>query len=155
VIAETSGDHARCVASWLARTPADTEPLDLLDRFDEAFGRVWQRARLTIGDPTLTAIAERVIHNVKLRHPNLAGLEVGVQGVDTTALRERAAGLERMGVEAVIRSVLLDFLTVLGHLTAEILTPALHTELSAPHDGGHAAAAGLPSAARGREGNDA
>jgi hypothetical protein len=55
-------------------------------------------------------------------------LKIEKAGISFDGFREQGAQHENLA-EAV-RLVLVEFLTVLGHLTDEILTPALHAELS-------------------------
>jgi hypothetical protein len=57
-------------------------------------------------------------------------LKVAPAGIGTQALRERADSLRADELLAGLRFVLIEFLTVLGNLTAEILTRALHAELA-------------------------
>jgi hypothetical protein len=88
---------------------------------------------------TLTAIVERALYTATEQFAFLASLEVHASGLRCQALRSQA-GLRHDQVSAAIQFVLEEFLTVLGNLTAQILTPALHAELSkghaSPSDGG-------------------
>jgi len=121
---ETS--HQAVVASWLSRVPA--EPQALLEAFEATFAALWRRTRLTLGDVTLTAIVERVLHVARTRFPILETLELGED-----ALRWRAPPSPQLGYERLaeaIEFVLVELLTVLGNLTADIVTHALHAELA-------------------------
>jgi len=122
--------HRAAVAAWLGRTPA--EPKALLAAFEQAFAALWQRTRLTLGDVTMTAIVDRVLHVAEEQFPALASLELEEAGV---RWREPSppAGASPDRLAEGIEFVLVEFLTVLGNLTAEILTPALHAELSKPY----------------------
>ena len=124
-------DHSACVNAWMERREVKgLSPDRLLRAFEEAFAAMWRRAHLTLGDVTLTAIVDRVLHVASERYPALAPLEVDATGLRGDGLRQRAAGLQGRQLEAGVRFVLVEFLTVLGTLTGEILTPALHDELS-------------------------
>lgn len=122
------GNHAECVDAWLARAPAELGPGALLDLFDRGLDAVWQRANATLGDVTLTAIADRVVYTVAETHPLVAALKVGPAGFRFDDLRAERH-LRAVDVREVARRVLTELLTVLGTLTAEILTPSLHQEL--------------------------
>jgi hypothetical protein len=52
------------------------------------------------------------------------------RGVDLDALRARADALPREQLDAAASLILIRFLSVLGNLTADVLTPALHHELA-------------------------
>jgi hypothetical protein len=90
---------------------------------------MWQRSRLTLGEVTLTAIVERVLHTAKEQFPFLGSTAVDASGLRCQELRSQA-GLPENRVSAALGFVLVEFLIVLGNLTAQILTPALHAELS-------------------------
>ena len=69
-------------------------------------------------------------YRMLLLYPLLSGLTMEADGLRCGDLETRAADLGPREVEQAIRFVLVEFLTVLGNLTAEVLTPALHAELS-------------------------
>jgi hypothetical protein len=122
-------DHSACVNSWMERARV-LPPEPLLEAFDAAFGAVWRRAHVTLGDVTLSAIVDRVLLAASEQHPVLGKLEVDATGLRCEELHERAGGLAHDQLAAATRFVLVELLTVLGNLTAEILTPALHSALS-------------------------
>jgi hypothetical protein len=123
-------DHGACVTAWMVA--ADGAPSEqLVEVFARDFGRLWGRAQRTLGEVTLTAIADRVLHNAAARHDVLAPLQLDDGGIKFHELRARAAQVPREQIAEGIRFFLVEFLTVLGNLTADILTPCLHAELSA------------------------
>lgn len=123
-------DHSACVDAWMDRTAQDLPPAQLLGLFELGFAAMWGRALVTLGDITLVAIVDRVLHSAAEQFPVLGALEVEPDGLQSHALREQLATLPRDQFAEGLRFVLVEFLTVLGNLTAEILTPALHSELS-------------------------
>lgn len=129
-------DHGARVDAWMARAARGRAPDRLVHVFEQAFDVLWKRSLRTLGQVTLAAIVDRVIFTAAERFPFFADLEIGGAGVDCRELRERAGNLHDLADG--IRFVLVEYLTVLGNLTAEILTPALHEELSnlAPEDAG-------------------
>ena len=99
-------DHEAAVDAWMQGAAQGRSVGEALDAFELAFGRLWARAHVTLGDVTL-----------------------GDAGLSCSALRERSSELPLDELSAGLRFVLLELLTVLGSLTAEILSPALHAEL--------------------------
>lgn len=97
--------------------------------FERAFDAIWQRALLALGVVTLTAIADRVFYNAAEKFPVLSPLIAEADKPRWQELRQRAAGVPREELEAAIVFLLVELLTVVGNLTAEILTPALHAAL--------------------------
>jgi hypothetical protein len=125
------GEHGARVDEWLERSAASLAPELLLQLFDAAFGALWVRTRTTLGEVTLTAIAERVLHNASEKFPILSSLEVDPSaGIRCHPLRARVGSVRGPELLAGLRFMLVELLTVLGNLTAEILTPVLHLELS-------------------------
>jgi hypothetical protein len=91
---------------------------------------MWKRAHVTLGDVTLMAIVDRVLYTASARFPALDALKVSVTGVHFDELRARIDSLDQEALAPAIQFAMVEFLTVLGHLTSEILTPALHSALS-------------------------
>jgi hypothetical protein len=127
-ISSDEEDHAGYVDGWLAGTAATLPPAQLLTLFEQALGALWRRTEITLGEVTLTAIVDRVLYTASEQYPFLSALTIERAGISFDRLRSQEAH-DTMLCEA-LRLVLLEFLTVLGHLTDEILTPALHAELS-------------------------
>ena len=121
--------HGACVDAWLERA-ANRLPSDkLLLVFDQGFTALWGRAHQTLGDVTLMAIVDRVLFVAAEQYPFLSALKVEPAGLRSQELQQQAGSLHRDQLADAVRFVLVEFLTVLGTLTAEILTPALHAEL--------------------------
>ena len=128
--------HATRVDAWLERS-ARGLPAALLPRLLElAFGALWAQTVTTLGEVTLTAIAERVVCRTMEKYPHIGQLDVDAGGLRSAGLDPTAPKLREA-----IRFVILEFLTVMGTLTAGLLTPELHATL---------AHVSLPRAARGQ-----
>jgi hypothetical protein len=123
-------DHTARVETWLERSAKDLAPTDLRRLLEAALGALWTRSKTTLGEVTLTAIAERVLYTTSERFPVFSSIKVEPK----TGIAFRGNDEPRPAHEPELRSgirfVLVEFLTVLGNLTAEILTPELHAELS-------------------------
>jgi hypothetical protein len=126
-----AASHVARVDAWLKRSAKDLSPEVLLQLFETALGALWARTRTTLGEVTLTAIAERVLYNASEKFPLFSSLEVEpAGGIQFRELRARISSVRVSELKEAVRFVLVEFLTVLGNLTAEILTPELHSELS-------------------------
>jgi hypothetical protein len=123
-------EHAACVNAWLDRSAPGLSSEALLRLFEAALGALWMRTKRTLGEVTLTVIAERVLHNASERFSLLWSLKVDPNtGIQCRELREWIGSVPPAELTEAIRFTLGEFLRVLGHLTAEILTPELHLEL--------------------------
>ena len=124
-------DHIACVDAWMLRVGVvDLPALKLVLAFEEACGALWQRALVTLGEVTMGALFERVLSTAAEQFPFLASVEVNADGLGAEELREHAATLPRAQMVAAARFILVEILTVIGNLTAEILSPALHAALA-------------------------
>lgn len=85
---------------------------------------------MTLGEVTLDALFDRVLSTAAETYPFLASVSLEADGLRCEGLREKAKDIPREELLAALRFVLLELLTVVGNLTAEILSPALHDALS-------------------------
>ena len=127
---EEQFDHGACVDAWLERTTCGLPSRQLPLAFERGLNAVWKRAEPSLGALTLTAIADRVFFTAVERFPFLSSIDVSTGGVRCEALSARPEALDDDVLIQGLRFLLVEFLTVLGNLTADILTPALHSELS-------------------------
>jgi hypothetical protein len=125
----TVAEHDVAVTAWFQQAAQERTVESLIQAFERLFAALWRRSFVTLGEVTLTAIVERVRHKATQQYPMLASLEVDASGLHCRDLSS-CAGLRLDELSAAIRFVLVEFLTVLGNLTAQILTPALHAQLT-------------------------
>jgi hypothetical protein len=129
---EDDDPNVTCVASWIEGARygllSGEERVQL---FELALAAMWRRSRRPLGDVTVAAIMDRVVHTATERFPVLAGARVETSGVACADLHGRAAEADGAELAEATRFVLVEYLTVLGNLTADIFTPALREELSA------------------------
>jgi len=135
-------DHATHVEAWLLRAAKAPSPAQLASLFEQALGALLRRAHVTLGEVTLTAIVDRVLYTASEKYPFLSTLKVEADGISFDAFRRQPATRRARLVPEVVCFVLVELLSVLGNLTNEILTPALHTELSKVGRDGSRRAAG-------------
>ena len=119
--------HAACVDAWMGRA-GPTGPR--FDAFEHALNALWGRALATLGEITLGALVDRVLYVAAERYPLLSPLSVGTTGVCFDDIRPSVGEGSNRSLQDACRFVLIELLTVIGNVTAEILTPALHAKLS-------------------------
>lgn len=122
-------DHFACVEAFLSSEKREAAGSSL-EALDCGFAAIWQRAQVTLGDVTLTAIANRVLYETAVKHPVLAGLKLEGGRLNSQDVGQRLAEVDREPLAVGVRFALAEFLTLLGTLTGEILTPTLHAALS-------------------------
>ena len=122
--------HAERVDRWLAQAAKGLSEERRLLLFEQALGALWRRAHVTLGEITLGAVTERVLYFATEKYPFLAPIKVDQDGVHFEGLEESLSSHGHTADTDAFRFVLVEFLSVLGNLTDEIITPALHSELS-------------------------
>jgi hypothetical protein len=105
--------------------------VDAVARFRSAFEALWDRAATTLGAATLIAIGERVLHTATTRYAFLSAVNPRPNGDPRWRqhLHERLCSVAHAELVEGLRFALIELLTVLGRLTAEILTPELHAAI--------------------------
>jgi hypothetical protein len=124
--------HSETVRVW-RKSWAEAGPLSceaLVNLYERALDALWRRAHLSLGEVTLMAIVDRVLHEGSEKFPHLAALKVETSGVQFVGLRLVAAGIEPVLLDESLAFLVAELLRVFGTLTGEILTPGLHAELS-------------------------
>ena len=122
--------HSKHVNNWMKQATSGLSPEELLDLFEQAMAVLWNRAHLILGDVTLSAIMDRVLYNAAERFSPFESLKVEPTGIDFAELHEQENVFDDGDLAEGIRFVIVEFLVVIGNLTGEVLTPALHSELS-------------------------
>lgn len=125
----SESDHHKCVESWLEERAQGLTVVQYPPLLEAGVAAVSQRAQRTLGDVTVRSIIERVIHTAAVDHPVLSSLTLEGGRVRAGRLHGRARSAPEL--KAALRGLLVELLTVMGHLTADILTPALHAALRA------------------------
>ena len=105
-------DHSNLVNSWMGQEANGCTSKQLVELFERAMVALWNRSHLTLGEITLASIVDRVLYNAAEK------------------FRAQNANFKGGELSEGMRFVITEFMVVIGNLTAEILTPVLHAELS-------------------------
>jgi len=124
-----SNSHSDTVKAWCQGWHGSLPVPALLDVYERTLAGLWRRAHMSLGEITLVAIVDRVLHHGVERFPHLAALKVEASGVHFGELRPSAEALQVALLEESLQFLVVELLRVLGTLTGEILTPGLHAEL--------------------------
>ena len=123
-------DHSNLVNSWMRQEANGRTSKQLVELFERAMVALWNRSHLTLGEITLAAIVDRVFYSAAEQFPPFQSLKVEQTGIDFETFRAQNADFNGSELSEGIRYVITEFIVVIGNLTAEILTPVLHAELS-------------------------
>ncbi len=115
--------------AWREEWSGKLSQSELIDVLERALDALWLRAHLSLGEVTLMAIVDRVLHQASEKFPHLAALKVDTNGVNVGELRASAPALDVKLLEESLVFLVAELMRVFGALTGEILTPGLHAEL--------------------------
>ncbi len=121
--------HREIVKTWRDGWAEDLSQHALVDLYDRALDALWRRSHRSLGEVTLMAIVDRVLHDGTERFPHLAVLKVETSGVHLGPLRPTMTDFDPALLDESLTFLVVELLRVLGALTGEILTPGLHAEL--------------------------
>jgi len=128
---KAEASHIAVVDTWIAQVVEGASPVEQLELFRAAVEALWGRAVITLGSVTLVAIAERVLGTAVHHHGFLSAITARPNGDSRWRVqaRDRLATVPGPELIAGLRFALIELLTVIGRLTAEILSPELHAAL--------------------------
>jgi hypothetical protein len=115
--------------AWRKEWSGKLSQSELVDVLERTLDALWRRAHMSLGEVTLMAIVDRVLHQSSEKFPHLAALKVETSGVNVSELRASAPTLDVQLLEESTLFLVVELLRVFGALTGEILTPGLHAEL--------------------------
>lgn len=121
--------HSDTVKLWRDGWAGTLSQEELVNLYERALDALWRRAHMSLGEITLMAIVDRVLHAGAEQFPPLGVLKVETSGVQFGELRLTAPGLDPATLDESLALLVAELLRVFGTLTGEILTPGLHAEL--------------------------
>lgn len=121
--------HIAVVDAWLEKNAKNSSPEELIHLFEKATHAVCERALVTLSGITLEVVLDRVLHQSKEDFPYLAEVRAETIKVNFSGLLAKIDSCKSDALLAALRHLLVELLTVLGNITAEVLTAPLHREL--------------------------
>jgi hypothetical protein len=121
--------HQKVVAAWASRVGSPTDAVAFIRLHQTALTAVWNRANVTISEVTLAIVADRAVFTSQEKFPWISVLKAEESGINLDVLFESSVDRAELGKG--LQCLITEFLTVMGGITEEIITPALHKALSA------------------------
>lgn len=123
------GSHSREIDIWIRKNADGLSADQLLLLFVDGLGAIHERAAKTLSHVTLGAIFDRVLHESRKEHPLLNAVNLNENSFDFGALIAQSGTLDCNEIQTAFRHLLIGLITLLGNLTANILTRPLYQEL--------------------------
>lgn len=119
----------RKVNAWIQDVTSNLSPAKLLSLFELVMVRLWNRSHILIGDVTLTAITDRALFNSSEIYKLLDLLQVDYSGIQFHKLHQSNSGLNPNEIIRSFKELILEFITIVGSVTGDILLEPLLQEL--------------------------
>ena len=121
--------HFQLIDQWASNVLIQTPREQILLVYDKAFSRIWSKAELTLGNVTLQAVTDRVVSVTEEEFPWLVPIDHNRGGINLKGACERTLSVSAEELKIGLGFLLGEFLTVLGNLTAEVISSKLHAAL--------------------------
>ncbi|RYZ82066.1 MAG: hypothetical protein EOP04_22780 [Proteobacteria bacterium] len=121
--------HFEIVDLWTSHALVAISLDEMIEAFDQAFSRIWRRAEITLGKITVRAVADRVMSIAADDFPWIKSYTFKSDEISFKAGLAPTAQVSEEELKAGLSFVLGEFLSVLGSLTAELISKKLHSTL--------------------------
>lgn len=121
--------HLLIVKQWDADNATDLQAQDLVTLYALAFHVLCERTLATLSSITVQVVIERVLHEGATHFEVLANVRTQEDGFNFSGLIENHKNYSAADIRSALQNLLSELLSVIGNITAEILTKSLHAEL--------------------------
>jgi hypothetical protein len=123
----SSNIHSAAVMAWEKNFKSNYSIEQRIHLLGLAINAIEKRASTTLSRVTLLVIVDRVLHQSREKHPILSC--VSVESNSLKFKNEPTSNDDSKELLDALRFLLIELLSVLGRVTADILTIPLHNEL--------------------------
>lgn len=121
--------YAKLVQDWENKNASDLPLTQRVILLEKAIHVIEQRALMTLSSITLEVILDRVRHQSIEKFPLLTDVKFNNKHLNFQELLHKKKKHKEEDLVEALRYFLIEFITVLGRITADILTTPLHREL--------------------------
>ncbi|HEX4048335.1 MAG TPA: ATPase domain-containing protein [Elusimicrobiota bacterium] len=121
-------EPAAWVRAWLEERSRGLPPGERIGLFERAWNALWRRTEWSLGDVTAAAAAARVVAGAAAKYPSLSGLRLEACAIVGGRLQERLPDPDRL--REALGCLLSESIELIAHLSGNILTPILRSELA-------------------------
>lgn len=121
--------HEKQVSLWEQKLTKGLTSEELVELYAYALERIEKRALKTLSAITLMVVFDRIIHQNKTAFPALAEIKNNENSTKFYLYSIPSKNFQAEQIAPALRCMLIEILNVLGRITANILTDALHSEL--------------------------
>ncbi|MGZ3693609.1 MAG: hypothetical protein ACXWQO_05425 [Bdellovibrionota bacterium] len=121
--------HKTLVSAWAEKNTKGLNAEQLVRLFSAAIRAVEQRCLTTLSSITVMVVLDRALEESKETYAFLSDITVETQGLDLGGLLGKCKNYKLEELREGLQDLLIGLLTVIGNITADILTAPLHKQL--------------------------
>lgn len=129
MIVHRNESHANQVNEWDAKICAGLDLKSFVRTYECAIQAVENRSLITLSSVTLKVVVDRALNESIEKFALLSWATVEPERIDLSRLLEKCESYDPTEIRKALRFLLIKILNVLGNITADVLSPALHSEL--------------------------
>lgn len=124
-----NSSHSEQVEAWGKKNCENLSSEAIVQIFLLALIAIHKRSLVTLSSVTVLVVADRALHVSKEKFPLLSEITIDPNGFNLTGLLRSGFSPVPQELRNSLEHLLIEFLNVLGNITADVLTAPLHAEL--------------------------
>jgi len=121
--------HKELISLWEKQNTKGLRNEQLMQLYASAFGAIERRCSATLSSITINVVIDRVLHLGAKKYPFFSLLTIEPSGLNFKRLIQKNENYKSEELRNGLNYFLAEFLTVIGHITSEVLSESLHKEL--------------------------
>lgn len=126
---DQSNAHKDFVNLWEEKNVQGLRAEQIIKIYGSAILAVERRCLDTLSSVTVQVVLDRVLHEGLVKFPLLSNVTIEPMGLNLSGLNQNNGNFKLEEISDALRYLLVEFLTVIGNITSEVLTVPLHKEL--------------------------
>ena len=123
-------EHAKKVDEWISKSVVGLNHADQAQVFASAILALENRILLTLSSITWKAILERALFQSSERYPLLSEIKIETHGISIVGILPNLQSEQTNQLIDSFRFFIIEIITIVGNLTAEVLSEPLYRVLS-------------------------
>lgn len=127
--ADQNYTHKELVNLWEEKNTKDLRDEQLIQVYGGAFQAIERCSLATLSRVTINVVIDRVLHLGSGKFPILLLVEIELSGLSLKGLIQNIKNYKTEEIKETFSYLLVEFLTVIGNITSDVLTASLHKSL--------------------------
>ena len=127
--ADQDNPHRALVKLWEEKNTNVLNDEQLLQVYGSAFQAIEKCCSATLSRVTINVVIDRVLHLGSEKFPILSLVEIDHSGLCLKGLTQNIKNYKTEELKKALTYLIVEFLTVIGNITSDVLTASLHKEL--------------------------